>query len=291
MNSKLKYLFRSAQHYFSAVCCPNCNGFNSKRIDRKYLVTRLFECQNCQLQFRHPADSKAFNEEFYQSDYEQDDGITTDLPSADELRKMISSNFNNSSKNADPIIALWQSIFSDLNDVKAIDYGSSWGYMSYQFLKRGIKTQSFEISRPRATYGNRHLELNIKSNTSDLETGNDLFYSSHVIEHVPSIGDMVNESKRLLKREGIFVAESPNGSAAFRKINASGFHQGWGLVHPNYLSDKFYQHLFEDNPYLVTSTPFPLDAIRQWDGKSQVSHDTAGGQLLVIAKPNVMLDL
>lgn len=289
MNSKLKYLFRSALHYFSAVCCPNCNGFNSKRIDRKYLVTRLFECQNCHLQFRHPADSKAFNEEFYQSDYEQDDGITTELPSAEVLRKMISSNFNNSPKNADPIIALWQSIFSDLNDVKAIDYGSSWGYMSYQFLKRGIKTQSFEISRPRATYGNRHLGLNIKSNTSDLETGNDLFYSSHVIEHVPSIGDMVNESKRLLKREGIFVAECPNGSAAFRKKNPFAFNQAWGLVHPSYLSEAFYQYIFKDCPYLILTSPYSYGRVKEWDGKSQFTGETDGDQLLVIAKPNIKI--
>jgi len=289
MSSKIKYLFRSAFHYFSPIACPNCGERSIVKVDQKYIVTRLFECRLCYLQFRHPSDSVFFSEKFYQSDYVQDDGITTDLPDTQTLKQMLSTNFSGSAKNADHVVDLWKSIFRDVQTISAIDYGSSWGYMSYQFLKKGIQTQSFEISRPRAAFGNKHLGLSIKSNTNDLQPGNDLFYSSHVIEHVPSITDMVNTGKRLLKPEGVFVAECPNGSVAFRKQNENAFHQGWGLVHPNYLSDKFYQKLFGKNPYFITSAPFDLDAIRKWDGVSQVTHDTAGGQLLIIAKPNVSL--
>lgn len=287
---KIEYFLRSALHYFSEVQCTHCGGKSVLKIDQKYFVTHLFECQDCYLQFRHPSDTKTFNERFYQSDYAQDDGITTNLPSADILNQMMASDFAGSPKNAEPVLALWQSVFPRLEEVRAIDFGSSWGYMSYQFLKKGVQTQSFEISKPRAAFGNNHLGLDIKSDTHKLIPGNDLFYSSHVIEHVPSIADMVKEAKRLLKPDGIFIAECPNGSSGFRRKNRSGFHQSWGLVHPNYLSDKFYQHLFKTNPYLITSAPFPLDFIHQWDGKSQVTHDTSGGELLVIAKPNARVE-
>jgi 2-polyprenyl-3-methyl-5-hydroxy-6-metoxy-1,4-benzoquinol methylase len=289
MNPKFKYLVRSAYHYLSPIKCTNCGSQRVEQSDRKYFFTRLFECQDCKLQFRHPVDTKAFNEKFYQEDYVQDDGITTDLPSTELLKQMVNSNFANSPKNADPVLALWKSVFSDLRQVKAIDYGCSWGYMSFQFLKQGVQLQSYEISRPRAKFGNAHLGLSIKSDVKDLTSGNDLFYNSHVIEHVPSISDMVNEAKRLLKPNGYFFAECPNGSLAFRKKNPSEFHQGWGLVHPNYLSDKFYQHLFRECPYLISSAPFPLEAIREWDGNSQQTLDTSGGQLLVIARPNMPL--
>lgn len=287
--SKVEYLLRSASRYFSPVVCTNCGHTIASKVDQKYFFTRLFECQRCYLQFRHPSDSVSFNEKFYQSDYEQDDGITTDLPDTQTLQQMLSTDFSGSAKNADHVVDLWKSIFPDVKSIRAIDYGSSWGYMSYQFLKKGIQTQSFEISRPRAAFGNKHLELSIKSDANDLQPDNDLFYSSHVIEHVPSITDMVNTAKRLLKPDGIFLAECPNGSKAFRDQNESNFHQGWGLVHPNYLSDKFYQELFRKNPYFITSAPFDLAAIKKWDGVSQVTHDTAGGQLLIIAKPNVSL--
>ncbi|GHN02870.1 hypothetical protein WSM22_43590 [Cytophagales bacterium WSM2-2] len=255
-------------------------------MDQKYLFTRLFECQKCHLQFRHPADTKSFSEKFYQADYVQDDGITTDLPSSEKLAQMINNNFAGSAKNADEVITLWRSLFAHLDQIKAIDYGCSWGYMSYQIRKKGVQLQSFEISRPRAAFGNQNLGLNIKSETQDLMPGNDLFYSSHVIEHVPSIPDMISEAKRLLKPEGIFLAECPNGSPDFRSKNEFGFHKGWGLVHPNYLSDKFYMHLFKDNPYLITSDPFDLESISKWDGVSQQVHNTSGGRLLVMAKPN-----
>jgi hypothetical protein len=289
MNQKFRYLLRSAARFFTPVVCTNCGSRKVAIADKKYIVTKLYECQECFLQFRHPSDDKKFNEAFYQEDYAQEDGITTDLPTEEELRGMVSSDFAKSPKNVNGIVALWQSLFDDLSSVKAVDYGSSWGYMSYQFKKRGISVQSFEISRPRARYGNKHLGLNIKSDIRELTRDNDLVYSSHVIEHVPSIAEMVNESKRLLKQNGLFVAESPNGSLGFRKEDPNGFHKGWGLVHPNYLSDKFYRTLFRSNPYFITSSPFDLDALRYWDGKSQVVHLTKGPQLLIVAKPNHLL--
>jgi len=289
MNQKFKYLLRSASRFFSPAICTNCGGRNVAIADQKYIVTRLYECKECFLKFRHPSDDKKFNEDFYQEDYSQEDGITTDLPTNEELRNLISGDFANSPKNVKGIVELWQSLFADLSSIKAVDYGCSWGYMSYQFKERGISVQSFEISKPRANYGNKHLGLNIKSDVRELTPDNDLVYSSHVIEHVPSITDMIAEGKKLLKKDGLFIAESPNGSEGFRKKDPSGFHQGWGLVHPNYLSDSFYQHTFKNNPFLITSTPFDFKEIKQWDGRSQVTHRTDGGQLMVIAKPNSIL--
>jgi hypothetical protein len=289
MNAKFKYLLRSGANFFSSRKCPHCGGSTLRQIDRKYIVTKLFECQTCFLRFRHPVDNKNFNEAFYQEDYVQEDGITTDLPGDDELKSMLADNFRGSAKNVGGILDLWKSLFGKTEGLKAVDYGSSWGYMSYQFRQSGVDIQSFEISKPRAVFGNTKLGLNIRSDVSQLKPGNELVYSSHVIEHVPSVSDMVSASKRLLTQEGMFVAESPNGSDAFRKSDPHGFHKGWGLVHPNYLSEKFYQKLFQSNPYFITSTPFDLNAISAWDGKSQVVHKTGGAQLLVIAKPNVTL--
>lgn len=283
---KLRYLLRSAVNYFAEVKCTNCGSTGAIEVDRKMIVTRLFRCENCSLQFRHPSDDSAFNKSFYQDDYVQEDGITTDLPDQQNLQKLIDSDFQGTAKNVQPIINLWSAIFSDLKTIRAVDYGASWGYMSYQFKKRGISIQSFEISKPRCKYGNTYLQLDIKSDCNELTDGNDLVYSSHVIEHVSSIPEMLTQSKRLLNAHGFFVAESPNGSGAFRNKDREGFHRGWGLVHPNYLSDQFYQGLFKDNPYFITSSPFPLDEIRRWDKQSQVVHNTEGGQLLVIARPN-----
>jgi 2-polyprenyl-3-methyl-5-hydroxy-6-metoxy-1,4-benzoquinol methylase len=285
---KVKYLIRSAQRFFSSHDCPNCGSKDTIKVDQKYVVTSLYKCSNCKLQFRHPIDEQNFNKDFYQEAYQQDDGITTDLPSTEELQKLIDIDFKNSAKN----ISHFYDVFAaamDMTSVKMVDYGCSWGYMSYQFKKRGIETQSFEISKPRARYGSKNLGLDIKTSPSELKPGNDIFFSSHVIEHVPSVADMIDTGKKLLKETGYFIAECPNGSTDFRKKNPSDFSKVWGLVHPSYIGDEYYQWVFRNNPYLIISSPYNLDEIRKWDQKTQHTGDTSGDQLLVIARPNITI--
>ena len=53
---KINYLFYSAVNYFNKVECPYFHQSKANVIDRKYLVTRLFESNNCHLYFRHPID-------------------------------------------------------------------------------------------------------------------------------------------------------------------------------------------------------------------------------------------
>lgn len=289
MMEKLKYLIRSALNFNSGVACPNCGSSQATQVDRKYFFTRLFECDSCKLQFRHPVDSKKFSQAFYQQNYVQKDGITTDLPSKAELESLIQSGFDKSTKNVARIVALFSSLKHDLSKLKVIDYGCSWGYMTYQFRQYGISAMGFEVSRTRADFGNRQLGLNITTDSASLPLENDIVFSSHVIEHVPSIPEMISDAKRLLTRDGLFIAESPNGSESFRINSFNAFHQGWGLVHPNYLSDEFYRTAFGKNPFFITSTPYDLQTINKWDGLSQTVNKTDGPQLLVISKPNQLV--
>lgn len=287
-SSKLKYFVRSAINYFSDKVCPHCGFDNVTVIDRKYLVTQLCKCRNCKFQFRHPVDHHNFNNEFYQQDYHQNDGITTDLPSDQAMADMLKSNFSVSSKNADRFVNLFKTLLPNFS-IKLVDYGSSWGYMSYQFKNSGISTQSYELSAPRAKFGNQKLDLDIKTSENDLQGGNDIFFSSHVIEHVPSIKSVVELSKKVLTEDGYFIAECPNGSVGFKKRDPEAFHLAWGLIHPNYLNDEFYQFLFGSNPYFITSSPYNMDSIFSWDRTSQITEKTEGDQILVIARPNKTL--
>lgn len=289
MASKINYFMDSGKRYFSDKSCPSCNSNDVKLVQRKYFVTRLFECQGCNLQFRHPKDSVAFNKEFYQEEYNQDGGITTTLPSQEELNKLLKNNFNNTDKSIAEFVAIFQLLFPDEKKLKVTDYGASWGYMSYQFLKNGYDVDSFEISRSRAGFGIKNLDLNIKTEESELDKGRDIFFSSHVIEHVPIVSNMIDLSKKLLSNSGFFVAICPNGSADHKKINETGFRGSWGKVHPNFLSDRFYAKAFESNPYIILSTPFDtktMEQLSKWNQKDQTILDVSGPEILVIAKVN-----
>lgn len=281
---KVKYLLDSAMNYLEPIVCPFCNSSNSTKIDHKYLFTRLFECNNCHLYYRHPIERVSKNEEFYQDDYTESDHITTTLPSSEELDQLIKSGFNNGNKNAlrykDVIVRL----FPDSNHLKIIDYGCSWGYISWQLLSFGFDVVSYEISKPRALYGNKNLGLNILMNENEIRTENDVFFSSHVIEHHPSIKQMISLAKSKLKKGGYFIAISPNGSRDYRTSDPSGFHHGWGKVHPNYLNVDFYKTIFKDIPFYIGSSPFDLETIRSLSDGDQIIGDVSSEELIVIAR-------
>ena len=215
-SQKIEYFLESSFRYFSKVKCPNCDSVKCVLIDSKYIVTRLFECSDCHLCFRHPVEKNSVNEKFYQDDYKESDSITATLPDKDSLKNLIAEGFKTGNKNADRYIKLFKTLFKEGKKPNIVDYGSSWGYISYQIKNAGYSLQSFEISKTRAAYGNQNLGLDIRTNEKELKEGVDIFFSSHVIEHHPDLRGMLDLAAKLLSPGGYFIALSPNGSASFR---------------------------------------------------------------------------
>jgi 2-polyprenyl-3-methyl-5-hydroxy-6-metoxy-1,4-benzoquinol methylase len=287
---KINYLIRTIIHYLDKPVCPSCHSKDCKVIDRKYLFSRLVECKNCHLYFRLPVDSVEKNKEFYQEEYQQKgEGITTDIPSPDKLEELKKNRFLGTPKNIDTYIYLFKQLFNRNETIKIIDFGANWGYHSYQFKEAGFKVSSYEISVPRANLGKKLLGVDIKTNTDELPDNNDLFFSSHVIEHLPDIPFMINLAKKLLNEDGMFVAECPNGSKEFREKNPKAFHLCWGLLHPNYISADYYKFMFKQNPYFITSTPLNIEEVLNWNRNSQVCKNLSGDQLVIFTLPNKII--
>ena len=287
MISKLKYLTRTVLHYFDKAVCPSCHSEDCIVIDRKYLVSRLFECNNCHLYFRHPVDSVSKNNELYQEEYEQKgEGITTDIPDTIKLQDYKRNKFSGTTKNIDEYINLFNQLLNQNEKIKIIDFGANWGYHSFQFKEAGYDVNSYEISAPRAALGKKLLDVEIQTRVEELSANNDIFFSSHVIEHLPDIPYMIHLAKEKLNENGLFVAECPNGSKEFRAKNPKAFNLCWGLLHPNYISADYYQFMFKQNPYFITSTPFNIVEIINWDRKSQVCKNLSGDQLIVFVLLN-----
>lgn len=278
--SKIDYLLRSVGNVFQQPKCPSCGSTLCKEVDRKYLVTSLKECQNCFLQYRHPVDAPSFNEEFYQEEYVEK-GLTTDLPSEEELQRLLKTSFNGTEKDFSFHINLIRSFF-DKKDIKVLDFGANWGYCSLQFKEAGFITDSYEISKHKANFGKK-LGVEIKTELDEIGSGYDVFFSSHVIEHHPKVSDMIALARKVLKEGGLFITFCPNGSQAFRDNIPEEFHVLWGMVHPNYLNDKFYQKTFENNPYLITSSGYYDQIASEWDEQKQQVSNVSGPEILVIA--------
>lgn len=285
---KLQYLIRSFANANQTKVCPNCGAKVFTVVDQKYFVTKLLKCTTCKLNFRFPTDSRKFSESFYNSDYHADySEITkdiTDLPHDSALQEMMKNNFYGK-RDYSPFVKA----VTKRSDSKVIDFGCSWGYSVYQLKNAGYDAEGFEVSRSRASFG-RKLSVKIDSDTQAVRSGNDVILSSHTIEHLPVVSDLIDFAKEKLTKDGYLVCFCPNGSAEFRQRSEYLFHVNWGFLHPNYLDIEFAKLAFKSNPYLILTGDwkYDYDFISNWDQNSQVVGEKKDGEeLLMIARPNI----
>lgn len=282
LKTKLGYFFKSATKMLLGQPrkCPNCGHEQSICVQKKALVTELRRCSQCQILYRYPVDDVAEAAAFYQKAYSQ--GYTTDCPNSETLKKLLDTAFAGSERDYKRHLELLNCLKLTTGS-KLIDYGCSWGYGSWQFKHFGYDVQAFEISEPRAAYAHHKLGVKVTGNKSDLKGPVQVFFSSHVLEHVPSVSAVIKTAGTLLDTNSLFIAITPNGSAAFANRQPKKYRQLWGQVHPNFLDEKFYAQEFKNQPYFISSTPFNLNSLKNWDRKTQIIDRTDGDELLVVA--------
>lgn len=263
--------------------CPNCGCAESSILKRKYLVTALAQCSDCRILYRVPTDDSDFNEEFYQSEYTS--GFTTDCPSAEDLEQFVATGFQGTPKDFSKWIRLLHGMGLEPGQ-RVLDFGASWGYGTWQLQAAGYDAVGYELGRERARYGREKLGVPVYDRLEDMKGPFDAVFSCHVLEHVPRPSDVVDWAKGVLRPGGLFVAVTPNGSAASMHADARRFHRCWGRVHPFYLNDEFYQRSFGEMPKLMASPPYELTGIQQWDQRSDLTMDLCGWELLVAAVVN-----
>ncbi len=283
LNSRITYLLRSALNYFRPAACPYCSDKLLTIIDKKYWVTKLVECNNCQLRFRLPTDRDTDRDKFYNSIYKQK-GITTDLPSPEELKHLMATKFNNTIRSVDRVKDILISLNGPLAGKSILDFGCSWGYISWQFQELGMHVQGFEIGKNRAEYGRKNLGVDIVGDKTQLNKNFNFVFSSHVIEHLNDINAYVTISFEKLDEGGFIVIICPNGSDDLMQGTFPVFHNFWGQVHPNMLSSAFYKTVFKDRPFYISSSPYNLIGISNWDQITQVTEMNGGDELLCIVK-------
>lgn len=255
--ANLAYLRRSvaAQFIKARFTCPNCGSSRGTIVDRKFVVTQLRRCADCELLFRTPTDDPAFNASFYENNYTQ--GFTTDLPSDAELAKLKQSNFSAGEKDYSYYISVLTQLGLEPG-ARVFDYGCSWGYGSYQLAKAGFEVTAFEVAPTRRRYAKEKLGVRmvdeIDRAVGDLAGHFDCFFSAHVIEHVPAPVQAFTYAMQLLKMNGLFISFTPNGSHDYRSISP-GWSKLWGEVHPNFIDDIFLDRSFRRSPRSVGSSP------------------------------------
>jgi 2-polyprenyl-3-methyl-5-hydroxy-6-metoxy-1,4-benzoquinol methylase len=265
MKTKVNYLITCASKLAvkERFHCPSCGSEKAVTLARKYVITSLKRCSLCGLQFRTPTTTSPENEAFYQEDYRQ--GFTSDTPTDDELQKLIANNFAGSEKDYTNYIKVLAALGGKPGN-RLLDFGCSWGYGSWQLQKHGYEVVAFEISKPRCRYAREKLKVAAHDQLDDIkENSFDIFFSAHVLEHVPAVSNVFAYAKMKLKKGGLFLAFTPNGSDDYRHRPDGAWNQLWGMVHPNFLDDQFYRTAFPN--VLLASDPYNFRGITErWSG-------------------------
>jgi 2-polyprenyl-3-methyl-5-hydroxy-6-metoxy-1,4-benzoquinol methylase len=281
--NKYYYLFNSVLKRIKGFAsrCPNCGEPESQciSVDTKFVVTRLMECSSCHLLFRTPQETAEESRSFYQESYSQ--GYTTDVPSEEELKELLSSGFSHTERDYSRYIELFDALGVS-RSARVLDFGCSWGYGLHQFKKAGYEAKGYEVSLPRCHYAKEKLDVEAFDHFDALGDGFDVFFSSHVLEHVDSVGEVWKLASRILKKGGLFIAYTPNGSKAYRESNYPAFHKSWGLKHPNLLQDEFVKNLAQQGACYVSTYPHDLQQVKSWNKSDYRIVDTSGWELLLI---------
>jgi 2-polyprenyl-3-methyl-5-hydroxy-6-metoxy-1,4-benzoquinol methylase len=272
----------------TGLSCPSCGGGFGQILDRKAWVTALGRCSSCQLLYRTPTTTEAENERFYQEAYTE--GFTTDVPDAATLEQLKAAQFVGSEKHYRHYLAVLSALGVQAGS-RVFDFGCSWGYGSYQLRQAGYEVDSFEVSQPRSRYAEEKLGVQVLRPEEAAAGSYDVFFSAHVIEHVPSVEAMLCQGLRLLKPGGLLVTFSPNGSAAFRQAAPLDWHLMWGLTHPQLVDEVFLRRRFSGQPLLMTSAPLlsfhehaRLQSVLEWDQAGLLQADLSHVELLFVVK-------
>lgn len=277
MNRVRYLLWALSKCLHASTSCPAC-GSPSALVRRKYVVTALRECPDCLLRFRTPKDDPISANKFYiEEAYKQ--GFTTDLPSDRQLEAMMAERFARTEQSFGSKIEALH-LLGLKAGARILDFGSSWGYGSWQMRAAGFDVFSYEIGRERRRYAKEKLGCNMIDDLRDLHGSIDCLFAAHVIEHLPDPGMILEEAARLLNKNGMFVCYCPNGSRERELADPTRYHQNWGVVHPVLITPSYLKRESARRGLgqcTIYSSPIDLDDIRAGrDGALD------GGELLAI---------
>ena len=251
--SKLAYLISSGKKRFDSryLRCQNCGGTSGEDVARKYMVVTLRRCDDCKLMFRTPVDLPEEAAAFYQEDYTQ--GTTTEVPPLDELAKLRARNFADTERTYAHYVAIVKALGLG-EGARLFDFGCSWGYGSYQFAQAGFAVDSYEISVPRRRYAVANLGVHAyDAFPPPPAEPYDVFFSAHVLEHVPSPTEIITQALAMVRPGGFVVTVVPNGGDRYKAEHQASWLALWGQVHPNFLDDVYVRHNFGRLPTMMTS--------------------------------------
>jgi 2-polyprenyl-3-methyl-5-hydroxy-6-metoxy-1,4-benzoquinol methylase len=284
--SKARFLVRTLRHRLNRqpCTCPYCDSASSLvRIRRKKLVLNIMRCEACRLVFRWPMDTPEEIEDYYQHEYTPE-YPQVQLPSDAELESLMRGGFSGTALDMAEKIRVLKALRPA---GRLLDFGSSWGYGTWQLAQSGYEATGFEISRPRAEYARTKLGMRAIDRFDELKSlpagSFDVVFTNHVVEHLPNVREVFEVMGRLLAHGGLVFHILPNflGRAAM----AGQWIMWIGEEHPLAPNMEFFRATLPSHGFVDVrfgSSPFNDELIESLNG-SAADARTDGDELLVLA--------
>lgn len=292
LRAKFRYIQRMLRHRWHGQprVCPYCGPTTAVNlVRRKKWLVEILHCRTCHLWFRWPADTPDEHDRYYQEEFAGDSPQVV-LPSNEELDSLINANFSGSPLD----IAGKVQVLRGLCPVGTVlDFGSSWGYGTYQLKQQGFDAVGFEISKPRAEYGRAKMGLKIIDTFEELErlpkASFDVVLSNHVVEHLPNIATVFPLLTRLLKGNGFVFHVLPNFMGEKAR---SGYWLNWiGEDHPIAPAMPFFDYAIPRaglGKPVFGSSPFDDQMAQLLKKHPGITLSTEGDELLVFARKSTL---
>jgi 2-polyprenyl-3-methyl-5-hydroxy-6-metoxy-1,4-benzoquinol methylase len=265
--------------------CPYCGpGSTMKLIRHKKVIMDIIQCETCHLIVRWPADTPEEHDLYYQTDYAID-APQVMLPSRDELRVLMETNFSGTHLDINDKARVLKALCPS---GRILDFGSSWGYGTYQLRQHGFDAMGFEISKRRAAYGRNNLGQRVIDSVEELQAlapgSFQVIFSNHVVEHLPDIRSSLSLMARLLSKDGFLFHALPNFTGNKAK---AGFWLKWiGEEHPIAPTIDFFKYAIPGaglQAPVFGSSPFDENLIAALTNTTDGMLSTDGDELLVMA--------
>jgi 2-polyprenyl-3-methyl-5-hydroxy-6-metoxy-1,4-benzoquinol methylase len=210
----------------SKIICPNCGGYATRwGVKNSY---NLFCCNSCRLVFVHPIPNP---ENVYSQDYFYGAKRGFGYVDYDADKEPMIPTFNR-----------YIDLFAKYGKSKGsiFDIGAATGFFLSLARKRGFEVSGVEMSDHASSIAKSKgvkvftgdlLKLNLVSDSFDIVTMLD------VLEHTTNPFAELLEAKKILKKGGLLVVNSPNGQSLLARFLKS----KWHLVVPP-------EHLFYFSP-------------------------------------------
>lgn len=266
--------------------CPSCGSSERTHVASKALITQLVRCEGCRLLYRVPQEPATFAERFYDREYKS--GLTTELPDAQTLARMLRCDFRGTGKDLSDKMAGLAALGVETG-ARVLDFGASWGYGVWQLIAAGYRAEGFELGASRAAWGQRMLGVTIASDPDSLPSHSfDAVFTNHVLEHVRDPKAAFTLIERVLKPGGLLVAFFPNGSDDCRLAYPVRFQCNWGRLHPIYLNDQYCARLLQGRSYWMAAkaydAPLDLPALAEWNQRQPFVGNMAENEMILVTR-------